>query len=120
MPKKKKITPKDFSTPPEEVFNVDNILDRRVGTGGRVEYLLKWENHPESSNTWEPEGNLRCPDLIAAYEMKHDQADNLETATTSPSVKRRKTVASGASNMYKGKMSGVGLSIISFLFNVNV
>jgi len=51
----------------EEEYSVEKILDKRVKQG-KVEYLIKWEGYDDSENTWEPQENLDCPDIIKKFE----------------------------------------------------
>ena len=61
----------------ETVYEVEQIDDDRE-IKGKKQYFIKWRNFPTSDNTWEPEENLDCPDLIARYEeaKKHRIKEN--------------------------------------------
>ena len=50
----------------EEVFSVEKIISKKV-VNGKTQYLLKWRGYDSDQNTWEPEENLDCQDLLVEF-----------------------------------------------------
>ncbi|CAL1289130.1 unnamed protein product [Larinioides sclopetarius] len=63
---------------PEE-FIVEKILDKRI-VAGKTEYFLKWQGYPDSENTWEPEENLDCPEIIEEFEKNYAKKKKIESS----------------------------------------
>lgn len=41
--------------------------------GKKKMYKIRWKNYGESSDTWEPEDSLSCPDILAEYLRNHPE-----------------------------------------------
>jgi len=68
----------------ELVYEVEFIENDRQNNG-KTEYFVRWRNFPVSDNTWEPEENLDCANIIQAYEdAKLDSLLNPSTDSVMP------------------------------------
>lgn len=74
--KKTEITEADWDS--NEEFEVDRIIDVYFKKTGQREFLVSWKGYPNTMDSWEPEENLTCSDLIKKFMSKVDNAKNIE------------------------------------------
>uniref|UniRef100_A0A0X3Q5C8 Chromobox protein homolog 3 n=1 Tax=Schistocephalus solidus TaxID=70667 RepID=A0A0X3Q5C8_SCHSO len=55
-------------------YEVEKILDVKV-VDGSEQFLVKWKDHDDSHNTWEPVGNLACPRILHEFFLQRSLAE---------------------------------------------
>ena len=58
-------------------YEVEKLLEKRT-VGGKNQYFLKCKGYSAKDNSWQPEENTHCPDLLQEFE------DNLRNANRFP------------------------------------
>ena len=54
----------------EDYDEIEKIVDKRVDSDGKVEYLVKWKGYDDKENTWEPVENIEADAMIEEFEKK--------------------------------------------------
>lgn len=71
----------------DDVYDVEEVLDRRLNAVGVWEYLIKWKDYPEEENSWEPGPNINEHALQKFWQKKGILAKRISkkpTATKKP------------------------------------
>ncbi len=74
-PKKQKIEiSEDEDEDPDAEYEVERLIDCREKRNGTREFLVHWKGWSKKFDSWEPEDNLSCQDLIDKFLEKLEQA----------------------------------------------
>ncbi|XP_024869875.1 chromobox protein homolog 3-like [Temnothorax curvispinosus] len=76
-------------------FEVEKIIEVRFKKNGTKEFLIRWKGFSTADDTWEPEKNLNCPELIARFMQKVEKAKTSEMRElrTNPAHTKRYTLS---------------------------
>ena len=47
-------------------FEVERVVDHRLA-GGTIEFLLRWKGYGPEDDTWTPESEMSCHNLVEEY-----------------------------------------------------
>lgn len=68
--KKSKKTEESDDEEVEKEYEVEKIIEVHHKKSGDREFLVRWKGYSKKDDTWEPEKNLNCQDLIDAFLKK--------------------------------------------------
>ncbi|XP_011636067.1 chromodomain-helicase-DNA-binding protein 2-like [Pogonomyrmex barbatus] len=59
-------------------FEVEKIIEVHFKKNGTKEFLIRWKGFSPADDTWEPEKNLNCPELITKFMQKLEKVKTSE------------------------------------------
>lgn len=60
-------------------WEVRKIVDVQFLKNNKREFLIRWMGCTADDDTWEPEENLQCPDLIDKFMLNWEKLSEVET-----------------------------------------
>ena len=54
-------------------YEVARILDVKFPKSGGRDFMIRWRGHGAEDDTWEPERNLDCSEMIKRFMERHQQ-----------------------------------------------
>lgn len=57
---------------------MDRIIEVHHRRDGTREFLVSWKGYPSAANSWEPENNLNCSELIEKFMEKVQKAKEVD------------------------------------------
>ena len=69
-------------------YEVGRVLDVDILESGSREFLIRWAGHGAAGDTWEPEENLDCKEIIEKFMEKKEAAAEVEEKSLRTAPKR--------------------------------
>jgi len=78
----------------DKEYEVESILDHRKKheRGANMEYKIRWKGYSKAHDTWEPEDNLDCKDMLADYHKEHPKFEPHVKKEAKKKRKRKRSV----------------------------
>ncbi|GLH07058.1 Heterochromatin protein 1 [Gryllus bimaculatus] len=78
----------------EKVYEVEKVVEVHFKKNGEREFLIRWKGFTTEDDTWEPEANLNCPELIEKFMQKVEKAKEvtMRELRANPQVTNRFTL----------------------------
>ena len=76
----------------DDIYEVDRILEARVGASGTREYLIKWRGWGARFNSWEPQEHIVDEGLLAEFEARAAEKAAKEDNKRQQELKSYKTL----------------------------
>ncbi|PAA66764.1 hypothetical protein BOX15_Mlig029595g1, partial [Macrostomum lignano] len=73
-------------------YIVEKILQMRIHQG-KKQYLIKWKGYGPEENSWVPEENCDCPDIVEAFERERKQSRDAAARKKSSGAAEKKRAA---------------------------